>query len=104
MSEPVILTGDEVLRVINDSKINFFGNGLSIFRDMDGCLKERIRGIVPQYDRWTKEGVLAEVLCPGNNWQKGNLKIVVNYHVEFTPDLSSVTKSPLDDLRSDLNI
>jgi hypothetical protein len=104
MIEPVILTGDEVLQVTNDSKINFFGRGLSMFKGMDECLKQRIRGIVPQYERWTKEGVVAEVLRPGGNWQKGKLRIVVSYHVEFTPDFPPVPQSPLDDLRSNLDI
>lgn len=33
-------------------------------------------------ERWAGEGVKCEVLCPGENWQKGKVRL----RMEFVPD------------------
>jgi hypothetical protein len=51
------------------------------------------------------KGVDAEVLRPGKDWQRGTLKLKVTCQLEFTPDSASPSAlSPLDDLRSNLDI
>lgn len=58
------------------------------------------RSINDEYVKaWTASGVECEVLVAGKGWQKG--KVLLSLH--FIPDEPS-NKSPLDDLRNDLNI
>ncbi|MBE9044616.1 KGK domain protein [Pleurocapsales cyanobacterium LEGE 10410] len=50
---------------------------------------------------WFKEGVNFQVLKAGSKgWQKGKLKI--NLTLEFIPDEPEEEKSPLDDVRKEL--
>ncbi|MEH2188318.1 MAG: KGK domain-containing protein [Nostoc sp.] len=104
MNDPVILTGDEVISM--DKGLSFVNAKLLKFGDMDKQINETLRTHVPNYTLWTGEvgnGVSAEVLCPGKAWQKGKLKLIVSYRVEFIPDEVAGLSSPLDDLRSQLN-
>lgn len=57
--------------------------------------------------KWFSEGVQCELLKPQNGWQKGKIR----FRLEFVPDEppqklpTSVTQSsPLDDLRSELDV
>ncbi|MEH1994154.1 KGK domain-containing protein [Nostoc sp.] len=104
MNDPIVLSGDEVISM--DKELSFINAKLLKFRDMHQRIKETIQTHIPNYTVWTGEagdGISAEVLCPGKDWQKGRLKLVVNYHVEFIPDQVVGSLSPLDDLRSQLN-
>jgi hypothetical protein len=73
------------------------------FEAIDQSIKSSIESNFPNYGVWTNNGVAAEVLQPGKNWQKGTLKLVVSYRVEFTPEPAPESESPLDDLRSQLD-
>lgn len=45
-------------------------------------------------DKWIDEGVPCKMLSPNQNWQKGKIKICL----QFIPDTS---ESPLDDIRQE---
>ncbi|MEH2280648.1 MAG: KGK domain-containing protein [Nostoc sp.] len=107
MSEVVILSGQEVISI--SPEMSFVNTKLLKFEEMDGSIREAIKSNFPNYRVWTAElaggdGVSAEVLRPGKDWQKGRLKLVISYRVEFTPDKVPGTESPLDDLRSQLEV
>lgn len=106
MNDPIILTGDEVISIAKES--SFVNANLLKFEEIDRHIGDAIKSNFPNYRVWTGEiagcnGINAEVLQPGKQWQKGRLKLVVSYRVEFTPDKVPGTESPLDDLRSQLN-
>ncbi|MEH1849274.1 MAG: KGK domain-containing protein [Nostoc sp.] len=106
MSEVVILSGNEVIGIAKE--MSFVNANLLKFEEIDRHIGEAIKSSFPNYRVWTAElagcdGVGAEVLQPGKDWQKGRLKLVISYRVEFTPDKVPGTESPLDDLRSQLD-
>ncbi|MEH2437377.1 MAG: KGK domain-containing protein [Nostoc sp.] len=106
MNNPVVLTGDEVISI--NPEMSFVNTKLLKFEEIDRHIGEAIKSNFPNYRVWTAQlagcdGVGAEVLQPGKDWQKGRLKLVISYRVEFTPDKVPGTESPLDDLRSQLN-
>ncbi|MEH1805378.1 KGK domain-containing protein [Nostoc sp.] len=106
MSDVVILSGNEVISL--DKNVSFMDAELVKFQQIDTKIREAIKSNFPNYRVWTAElegcdGVCAEVLQPGKDWQKGRLKLVISYRVEFTPDKVPGLESPLDDLRSQLN-
>lgn len=101
MSDVVILKGDEVISV--DRSWNFTNNGLVKIQDMTKRVEQSCQSSVTHYKDLTSGEIQGEVLRPGHNWQTGSFKLVVSYHVEFTPNLP-VPESPLDDLRSNLDI
>ncbi|MBN3927742.1 KGK domain-containing protein [Nostoc sp. NMS4] len=106
MSNVVILSGNEVISMSKD--LSFVNVNLLKFEEIDKHIGDAIKSNFPNYRIWTAElagcdGVGAEVLQPGKDWQKGRLKLVVSYRVEFTPDKVPGSESPLDDLRSQLN-
>ncbi|MFN6484621.1 MULTISPECIES: KGK domain-containing protein [unclassified Nostoc] len=106
MSDVVILSGNEIISL--DKNLSFINAELVKFQQIDKQIKEAIKSHFPNYRVWTAElegydGVPVEVLQPGKDWQKGRLKLVISYRVEFTPDKVPGAESPLDDLRSQLN-
>ncbi|MEH2119013.1 KGK domain-containing protein [Nostoc sp.] len=106
MNDPVILSGNEVISIAKE--LSFVNANLLKFEDIDKHIGEAIKSNFPNYNVWTGEirggnGVSAEVLQPGKDWQTGRLKLIVSYRVEFTPDKVPGSESPLDDLRSQLN-
>ncbi|MEH2390035.1 MAG: KGK domain-containing protein [Nostoc sp.] len=101
MSNVTILSGQEVISM--DKGLSFLGIPLLKFQDMEKQIKKILESQIPNYIVWTTEGVKAEVLQPGKDWQNGKLKLVVSYHVEFIPDALPGSESPLADLRSQLN-
>ncbi len=103
MKEPIILSGDTVVRVDTRKKLGFINGTMVKFEAIDQSIKSFIVTHFPDYRIWFGEGVRAEVLQPGKDWQKGALKLVVSYRVEFIPDSVLPSQSPLDDLRSQLN-
>lgn len=105
MSDVVILSGNEVISIAKE--LSFVNGNLLTFEEIDGHIGQAIKSNFPNYNVWTGElvggnGVSAKVLQPGKDWQKGRLKLVVSYRVEFTPDKVPGSESPLDDLRSQL--
>jgi hypothetical protein len=50
--------------------------------------------------KWLDDGVECEILKPGNNWQKGKVRIKIS--LEFCPDEALEPPSPLDDIRRSL--
>ncbi len=65
-------------------------------------VSELVNGIMQRIDhykqeRWCKQGVDCEVLVPNKTWQKGKVKI----SIEFIPDQEN-SPSPLDDVRKNL--
>ena len=103
MNDPVILSGNEVISIAKE--LSFVNANLLKFEEIDRHIGDAIKSNFPNYRVWAGEGdfrLKAEVLQPGKNWQKGKLKLVVSYHVEFTPDAVPGSESPLDDLRSQL--
>jgi hypothetical protein len=106
MNDPVILSGNEVIGIAKE--MSFANANLLKFEEIHRHIGEAIKSNFPNYRVWTAElegcdGVSAEVLQPGKDWQKGRLKLVISYRVEFTPDKVPGLESPLDDLRSQLN-
>ncbi|MEI1376602.1 KGK domain-containing protein [Nostoc sp. UHCC 0926] len=106
MNDPVILSGNEVISIAKE--LSFANANLLKFEEIDRNIGDAIKSNFPNYNVWTGEisggnGVSAEVLQPGKDWQNGRLKLIVSYRVEFTPDKVSGSESPLDDLRSQLN-
>ncbi|MBH8576999.1 hypothetical protein I8752_29260 [Nostocaceae cyanobacterium CENA369] len=93
MSDVVILKGDEVISM--SKEYSFVSLAVCKFEQMDGQIKKTIEANVPNYTLWTNSGVNAQVLCPGENWQKGKLKLVVSYHVEFIPESELPSDEPV---------
>jgi len=89
--DPIILSGDDVISI--DKK---FGLKMTKFRTIDQSIRTSIGASFQYYDEWTKKGIGAEVLQPGKGWQKGTLKLVISYRVEFTPDSDTPSQSLLD--------
>ncbi|MEH1783364.1 MAG: KGK domain-containing protein [Nostoc sp.] len=101
MKNQIIWTGDEVLSM--SAAVSFKHGNMMKFRAIDQSIKDSIVSNFPNYIDWTHKGVPAEILEPGKDWQKGMLKLVISYQVEFIPETAPETPSPLDDLRSQLN-
>ena len=101
MSNVVILSGNEVVSI--SPEMSFVNTKLLKFQEIDKQIGEAIKSNFSNYKYWTGNGIEVEVLQPGKDWQKGKLKLVVSYRVEFTPDIVAETQSPLHDLRSQLN-
>ncbi|MBD2415871.1 hypothetical protein FACHB389_29325 [Nostoc calcicola FACHB-389] len=104
MNKPIVLNGNAVISI--DKDLSFVDRSLLKFEEIDNQIREAMKSNFPNYRVWTAElagcdGVGAEVLQPGKDWQKGRLKLVISYRVEFTPDQVTIS-SPLDDLRSSL--
>ncbi|PHJ50665.1 hypothetical protein VF04_36955 [Nostoc linckia z7] len=104
MNEPIVLSANAVISINED--LSFVNKSLLKFEEIDKQIREAMKSNFPNYRVWTAElagcdGVEVEALQPGKDWQKGRLKLVISYRVEFTPD-QVVELSPLDDLRSSL--
>ncbi len=102
MNEPIVLSGNAVISI--DKDLSFVDRNLLKFEEIDKQIEEEMKSNFPNYGEWTGEigdGVSAEVLRPGKDWQKGKLKLVISYRIEFIPD-RAVELSPLDDLRLNL--
>jgi hypothetical protein len=53
---------------------------------------------------WLEDGESCEILKAGaSGWQKGKIKLKVNLTLEFIPDEPAIEKSPLDDVRQEIN-
>ena len=53
---------------------------------------------------WFSEGEECEILRAGSQgWEKGKIKLKMNITLEFIPDELEETKSPLDDVRQEIN-
>jgi hypothetical protein len=54
----------------------------------------------PREEEWGffENGVACKILKPGKNWQKGKIRITL----EFCPDEPTQATSPLDDLRKQI--
>lgn len=85
-----LIKGDEVISIDNEKDNIIISHSTYIaeeflkkFRSHFGCRNE---------DQWTNEGVPCKILSPNQNWQKGKIRICL----QFIPDRS---ESVLDDLR-----
>lgn len=53
---------------------------------------------------WLEEGEKCEILkADSSGWQKGKIRLKVNLTLEFVPDEPEIEKSPLDDVRQEIN-
>ena len=53
---------------------------------------------------WLEDGEPCEILkADATGWQKGRIKLKVNLTLEFIPDETETKKSPLDDVRQEIN-
>ncbi|GAB4532650.1 MAG: hypothetical protein Tsb0014_17290 [Pleurocapsa sp.] len=53
---------------------------------------------------WFEDGESCEILKAGaSGWQKEKIKFKVNLTLEFIPDEPEIEKSPLDDVRQEIN-
>lgn len=54
---------------------------------------------------WLEDGEKCEILKAGSSgWQKGRIKLKINLTLEFIPDEPQEEKSPLDDVRQEINL
>lgn len=54
---------------------------------------------------WFQDGEACEILKAGaSDWQKGKLKLKINLSLEFIPDEPEIKKSPLDEVREEINL
>ena len=54
---------------------------------------------------WFEDGESCEILKAGSSgWQKGKIKLKVNFTLEFIPDEPEAELSPLDDIRQENNL
>ena len=54
---------------------------------------------------WLEDGEKCEILKAGSSgWQKGKIKLKINLTLEFIPDEPEIEKSPLDDVRQEINL
>ena len=54
---------------------------------------------------WFEDGESCEILKAGaSGWQKGRIKLKINLTLEFIPDEPEIEKSPLDDVRQEINL
>ena len=53
---------------------------------------------------WLREGEECEILRAGSQgWEKGKIKLKMNITLEFIPDEPEENKSPLDDVRKEID-
>ena len=91
-NQKITLNGDEVLTVSYDDNI--------LMNHHTYKAEELLHAIGNKIDhrkkeKWCIEGVPCEVLAPNQSWQKGKVKI----SLEFIPD---EIESPLDELRKEM--
>ncbi|MBD2411073.1 hypothetical protein FACHB389_03025 [Nostoc calcicola FACHB-389] len=111
MSDQIILSDEDVVSMAQDA--NFTGASTSTAEELMECLKSFVhRNSNLQEDKagaWAANGLNCKVLlAQGGGWQKGKIRICF----EFFPDKPTPTKSlistnsisPLDDLRSHLEV
>ena len=54
---------------------------------------------------WFEDGEQCEILkASSSGWQKGKIKLKINLTLEFIPDELDLEKSPLDDVRQEINL
>ena len=54
---------------------------------------------------WFEDGENCEILkASSSGWQKGKIKLKVNFTLEFIPDEPEAELSPLDDIRQETNL
>jgi hypothetical protein len=104
---------------LNDKIDNFIYNNRDRFYNhiQDNLhinLNDKYREVPDFYKEWCKEGIECQLLKPGEEWQKGKVK--VSMKVEFFPDeaedekveengyqeVENITESPLDEIRQQL--
>ncbi|MGL4759387.1 MAG: KGK domain-containing protein [Patescibacteria group bacterium] len=85
-----LINSDEVISIDNQEDNIIMSHSTYIaeeflekFRSRLGCQNK---------DQWTNEGVTCKILSPNQNWQKGKIRICL----QFIPDRS---ESVLDDIR-----
>ena len=72
--------------------------GMLVLGRSSNCLSQRRKGA----KRVFEEGVCFQILKAGSSgWQKGKLRI--NVTLEFIPDEPEENKSPLDDVRQEID-
>jgi len=111
MSDQIILSDEDVVSMTQDA--NFTGSSTSTGEELMERLKYLVhRNSNLQEDKasaWLVNGVNCKLLLTqGGGWQKGKIRI----RFEFVPDKPTSTKpliptnsaSPLDDLRSHLEV
>ena len=91
-NQKITLNGDEVLTVSDDDNIlmNHYTYKAEELLNAIGNSVNRNKK-----EKWCIEGVPCEVLAPNQSWQKGKVKI----SLEFIPD---EIESPLDELRKEI--
>jgi hypothetical protein len=79
----------------------------SLDRDLNRYLAKLINqkiSIQWKPELWLDEGEECEILKANSlGWQKGKIKLKVNFTLEFIPDEPEVESSPLDDVRQQIN-
>ncbi|MEH2085993.1 KGK domain-containing protein [Nostoc sp.] len=110
MNNEIILNDDDVVSM--DKEISFTGNATSTCGELIESLKDLAFGESTSQRNETVDGITCKVLLvKGGGWQKGRLRL----RLDFVPEepevpqqnpstVSLEQQSPLDDLRSDLDI
>jgi hypothetical protein len=85
-----LIDSDEVISIDNQEDNIVISHSTYIAEEFLKQFRSRLG--CPNKDQWTNEGVPCKILSPNQNWQKGKIRICL----QFIPDRS---ESVLDDLR-----
>lgn len=97
-----LLNGEDIISVFSSDDIILLGNNTFKVEEMMEELTIRIKNEPEDsVKKWCINGVECEVLSPNKIWQKGKVKICL----EFIPDEPEINEmqSPLDDIRQSMN-
>ena len=99
--------------IASSTKNLFYINKLCdlVFSSFDSSMTRSIANLISQKlsrqwkpELWLNDGEECEILKADSlGWQKGKIKLKVNFTLEFVPNEPEIEKSPLDDVRQELN-
>ena len=76
----------------------------NVVRTILNSINQKI-GNLSNKQLWLEDGEKCEILKAGSSgWQTGRIKLKINLILEFIPDEPEAEKSPLDDVRQEINL
>ncbi|VEP16628.1 KGK family protein [Hyella patelloides LEGE 07179] len=91
-NQKITLNGDDVLSVNSEDNILISHHTYTV-EELLNAIGDQIN--YRKKEKWCVEGVPCKMLAPNQSWQKGKVKI----SIEFIPD---EIESPLDELRKEI--
>ncbi|MDV2998819.1 MAG: hypothetical protein N5P05_000425 [Chroococcopsis gigantea SAG 12.99] len=96
MSEQrILMNGNDVISLNNHDDKTWIGHHTFKTEEFLNNLSHKVDGNREKQKRWITEGVDCTVLTPNQGWQKGKIRL----SVEFVPDS---VESPLHEIRQGL--